>query len=319
MATLKSGIKHNQPLPEIRGYQLTIPFSNTNSGFARWAFAKKEGKEYFIKEFLSPVCPRPSSNLSVETIQRKQAICDEFYKNKMRLYNAINESSTGNIITIRAFFFHDTKYYMVSDKVETAKITIKDIADKDREVKLLLLKVLSYCILSLHKNKVVHADLKPTNILVKQTEARYFTVKLIDYDGSFLVGEQPISDEIQGDLVYYAPEAYRVIVGEELTLSPKIDVFALGLLFHQYYTGKLPGIPKGYAYSYEAVIDGHDLVLENSIPDDLAFIIRSMLKSDPDKRPAMDIVCDALQTISNAPKTPSTKDGPWKRPSDDWL
>ena len=237
-----------------------MPFTNTNAGFARWAFARKDGKEYFIKEFLSPVCPRPSSNLSLETIQRKQAICDAFYKNKLRLYNAINQASTGNIVTIRAFFFHDTKYYVVTDRVNTANYSIKQIAAMDRAAKLLLLKVLSYSLLSLHTNKVIHADLKPTNILAKHTEAKCITVKLIDFDGSYLLGEQPQSEEIQGDLVYYAPETYRAIVGEEIMLTPKVDVFTLGLLFHQYYVGTLPCFPKDYSYAYEAVLDGKNIV-----------------------------------------------------------
>jgi len=315
----KTQIKYQQPLPDIRGYQLTVPFANTNAGFARWAFAKKDDKEYFIKEFLSPVCPRPSSNLSPETIQRKRAICDEFYKNRMCLYQAINQSSNGNIVTIRAFFFHDTKYYIVTDKVNTSNYSIKQISAMDRATKLLLLKVLAYNLLSLHNNKVIHADLKPTNILVKQTEAKCITVKLIDFDGSYLLGEQPPSEEIQGDLVYYAPETYRAIVGEKILLTPKVDVFTLGLLFHQYYAGNLPYFPKEYSYAYEAVLDEKRLSIDSNIPSDLACIIQSMLKAEPDMRPSMDIVCEALQTISNNSKITPSKTIELRPPGNDWY
>lgn len=316
---LKTQIKYQQPLPDIRGYQLTIPFANTNSGFARWAFAIKDGKEYFIKEFLSPVCPRPSSSLSAEMIQRKQAIGDAFYKDKMRLYQAINQSSTGNIVTIRAFFLHDTKYYVVTDKVNTANYSIKQISSMDRATKLLLLKVLSYNLLSLHNNKVIHADLKPTNILVKQTVAKTITTKLIDFDGSYLLGEQPQSEEIQGDLLYFAPETLRVIAGEKVLLTQKVDVFTLGLLFHQYYSGNLPSYPKEYSYAYEAVLDGRELTIDSNIPADLACIIQSMLKAEPDMRPSMDIICEALQMISNNSKITTSKANILRPPSDDWL
>ena len=34
----------------INGYSLTSELQNKNSGFSKWAFATKNGKEYFIKE-----------------------------------------------------------------------------------------------------------------------------------------------------------------------------------------------------------------------------------------------------------------------------
>ena len=39
----------------INGYELEADLTADNSGFSKWGFARKNGKTYFIKEFLSPV------------------------------------------------------------------------------------------------------------------------------------------------------------------------------------------------------------------------------------------------------------------------
>ena len=41
----------------INDYELTSELTNANSGFSKWGFAVKNGREYFIKELISPVYP----------------------------------------------------------------------------------------------------------------------------------------------------------------------------------------------------------------------------------------------------------------------
>ena len=70
----------------INGYRLLGELVNTNSGFARWGFAKKDGIVVFIKEFLSPVYPLDATVLSKEQILRKRGICNEFEAKKRKFY-----------------------------------------------------------------------------------------------------------------------------------------------------------------------------------------------------------------------------------------
>ena len=42
---------------QIKGYELRGELKTTNSGFSKWGFAAKNGREYFIKEFIDPVYP----------------------------------------------------------------------------------------------------------------------------------------------------------------------------------------------------------------------------------------------------------------------
>ena len=317
-----------EPLPEINGYRLLMPLSNKNSGFARWAFASKNGREYFIKEFLSPVCPRPSADVSAAIADRARGECEEYFHRKNRLYQAINASATGNIVLIRGFFLFDTKFYIVTDKVDTANLTAEQIASEGHDAKLLLFKVIAACLTSLHKNGVVHSDLKPSNILIKRTATGSLTAKLIDFDGSYIVGEQPQAKDIQGDQLYYAPETCKAIFGEDVALNQKVDVFALGLLFHQYYTGVLPGFDTAeFDYAYEALLNGGALTLSDALPGWLGALIASMLEAEPLDRPDCTEVFNALQnqlwppdgkadTSTVKPSSPTVTGDPWKSAGD---
>lgn len=50
----------------INGYVIDGDLKTDNSGFSKWAFAKKNGCDYFIKEFLAPVYPVDESLLDLK-------------------------------------------------------------------------------------------------------------------------------------------------------------------------------------------------------------------------------------------------------------
>jgi len=298
---LKSTASKAKPeLQKIRDYQLITQFTNKNSGNGLWAFAVKDGREFFIKQFLSPICPREGCGIPEEIIARKRKEGDKFYQKMTRLYYAVNQSATGNIVTIDAFFFNDTKYYITTQKIDTANLEMKQIASKDHEVKIVLMKVIAHSLASLHANGVVHADLKPSNVLIKETtlgsgKSKSLTAKLIDFDSSYLEKEREKDERIEGDVVYLAPETLLADQGKDVRLTTKVDVFALGLLFHQYYTGELPRFSDDYSYPHEAVLDGRTLFLDTRLPGDIRNLIASMLERDPSSRPTTQAVFETLQ------------------------
>lgn len=289
--------KPEAPLPRIGDYQLTQHWSTVEAGTSMWAFAERNGQTYHIKQHLSPVCPEEGCGIAAETIARKRDICNTYYKKTRRLYDAVNRSATGNIVTIDNFFFFKTKFYTVTEKIENIDIPAESIARLPQEKKLLLLKVLAYSLMSLHKNGVIHGDLKITNILFKKTGNHdNLLPKLIDFGDSFLV-DAP-NRYMVGD-VYLAPESSRFIDGDEIKITQKVDIFALGLLFHEFYTGKLPRFSKEYAYPFEALLEGASLFVDPGIqPVGLASIIRGMLTAQPEERPSSEVVFKALQELT---------------------
>ena len=101
----------------IHGYQLEAPFHNKNAGFSRWTFAKKDGEEYFIKEFLSPVYPTdPDLTSSI----RKQKIdeCNYYSDSRTRIYQGINRVSDGHLVRVQEFFRSDSHFYIVTERIK---------------------------------------------------------------------------------------------------------------------------------------------------------------------------------------------------------
>jgi serine/threonine protein kinase len=299
-------VKKEPPLPKIEEYTLLEPWRNTNSGNARWSFATKNAQTFFIKEFLSPVFPEKGV-LSPEAEAAKRKICFNYYRKKNELYKKIEASATGNLVLIKDFFLCGTKYYVTTEKIEQCNLTAEKIVSVPEEKKLLLLKILAFSLSKLHENGVVHADLKPTNVLIKLSETGQVVAKIIDFDGSYLEGDQPKPDDVQGDQIYYAPETCRYVFGEDVKLTTKVDVFACGLLFHLYLTGALPKIKPEYDYMYEALLDDSELTLSPKLSKQYAELIRSMLSREPEDRPTMEQVLEQLKEIKIS--------NPWIKPA----
>ena len=295
-------------LPKIGDFQLTEPWSTEGAGTSMWSFAERNGKMYHIKQHLSPVCPEAGCGIAAETIDRKREICNAYYQRTRRLYDAVNSSATGNIVTVDEFFFFKTKFYTITEKIDNIDIPAASIARLPQVKKLLLLKVLTYSLMSLHKHGVVHADLKITNIMFKKTgNQENLLPKLIDFSDSFLV-DAP-NRYMVGD-VYLAPESYRFIDGDDVKITQKADIFALGLLFHEFYTGNLPGFDKKYDYAFEALLDQAALSLDPGIqPNGLASVVHGMLATEPEERPSAEAVFKALQRLDETPSAPA---GTWR-------
>jgi serine/threonine protein kinase len=153
----------------------------------------------------------------------------------------------------------------------------------------------------LHDLRIVHGDLKPSNILIKRTELGY-TSKLIDFDSSYVAGSPPPAGEIVGTINYYSPELLGYIqeagvAGRELGVAS--DLFALGLIFTEFLTGAPP--PFDVATYHEpavAVRSGAILSVPRAgVAPVLADLVDAMLSADPARRPTIAQVHSTLMAI----------------------
>jgi len=96
-----------------------------------------------------------------------------------------------------------------------------------------LREVARQCLLTLqclHKQEVIHCDLKPENILISSLTG--CKIKVIDYGNAYLHHDQRCS--------YVQSRAYRapeVVLG--LPYSTKVDLWSLGCILMELFTGKL--------------------------------------------------------------------------------
>lgn len=279
----------------IGGYEILRDFI-VAGGMSKVSFAREGDTEYFIKEFLSPKYPVAGAPGGAATLARRQKQCDEFEMHHKKLNDAIGSKCGfgGNLVYAIDFFRDGTSYYKVTEKIEIASLSTRDIATLPLEKILIILKTVTHSVKILHDLGIVHGDLKPDNILIKQTVTGGYTTKLIDFDNSYFSGLPPENkEEVVGTPEYYSPElAHYIKSGEtgedKARLTVQSDLFALGVIFTEYLTGEKPGFPKSCQYTWEAVNRGIAPELKGGgRTGKLRALLMSMLQADKDKRPSI--------------------------------
>jgi serine/threonine protein kinase len=292
----------------INGYTILKDFTVVGAGLSKWTFAKRGGREFFIKEFLAPTYPEESAPGSERIKAKKRARCAAFEGHHRGLQKALAPLSAygGNLIVTLDFFRWGAKYYKVTEKVEAEGLSGGDVARFDLRTQLVLMKSVAHSLKILHDLRIVHGDLKPSNILIKRTELGY-TSKLIDFDSSYMAGHPASPEEIVGTINYYSPELLGYIQEAGVhanELGVASDVFALGLIFTEFLTGALPPFdaPK-YHEAAVAVRSGETLrIPRGRVAPELADMVDSMLSPNPSHRPTIAQIHSTLMAFKLSPE-----------------
>lgn len=290
-------------------YQLVTALSNKDAGSCSWCFAVRGGQNYFIKEFKEPKYPDGDTASSPERREKKRKKCLQFEQKKTRVYRTINDNSDGVAVRVTDFFRVGPKYYAVMPKIEGIHMEAEDVAKLPPRVSRTICAVVAHAVAQLHRGGFIHADLKHSNVMLVHSPSGALTAKLIDYDAGYFEDDPPTHpEEIGGDQVYFAPEVFLAIQGMTVALTRSLDVFALGILFHQYLTGTLPGFDVDqFSCVGEAVAYSSAVAVSGAMPEDLYPVICRMLSPDPAARPTAQEVYElfiAPLRPSNAPVAP---------------
>jgi serine/threonine protein kinase len=304
----------------LNGYRLLEDFRVVGAGLSEWSFAERGGRIYFIKRFLSPTYPEADAPGSERIKAKKRARCAAFEAHHRGIQAAMAPLTTygGNLIATLDFFRIGAKYYKVTEKVDVAGLQTRDIAALDFPAQLVLLKTVAHSLKILHNLRIVHSDLKPSNVLVKRTELGY-TTKLIDFDSSYIAGNPPPPEEIVGTMNYYSPELVRYIQGSAAPgeLTEASDIFALGLIYAEYLTGAMPPFDPAHHEPAIAVLHGQPLKLGPSrAPTSIIDLVERMLLPDPAARPSVAQVHSTLMSLRSgaAPSTTARAPVPIRPP-----
>ena len=160
---------------------------------------------------------------------------------------------------------------------------------------------------------------------------------MIDFDDSYFEGNPPSEREsLVGTPEYYSPEqaAYIMDEDEEIegsTLTCKSDIFTLGIIFSEYFSGEKPILPSEYKTTWTCINDGGTISFKKRLHPKIEELIRKMLSLNPADRPTIGEVFNVLKDIKPEetpgglpeggksevpkPKKPGLRFGPGLKPS----
>jgi len=172
-----------------------------------------------------------------------------------------------------------------------------------------------------HRHDVLHRDLKPENVLM----ARDGRLRVLDFGLAKLVGKPDVSahpappptaeppsltqtgpnfydtlvesraEGIRGTPLYMSPEQWR-----GGTLTPATDIFSLGLILHELFTGRHPLTGLGFIDLCNRVLDPEPLPsvgAAGALPDTLVALVDRCLDKDAACRPTATELAIGLQTL----------------------
>lgn len=142
----------------------------------------------------------------------------------------------------------------------------------------------------LHSLPTIHRGLKPTNILINQSDSGQIQIKLADFGLNSTSNDSwPCSnrDSIEG---WLAPEQIKSSgLSTTTTLTTAADIFALGCLFFSVLTsGQHPFGSPSYFRDQRALAGHYDLApVDQQLPV-AASLIERMIQRVPEYRPSVD-------------------------------
>ena len=136
-----------------------------------------------------------------------------------------------------------------------------------------------------HDLGVIHRDLKPENIFICRREDGTDLVKLLDFGIALSKADSRLTGtgELFGTPQYMAPE--RIATTES---GPSSDLYALGVIFFEMITGRLPFDAPDIATFFVRHLKDPPLPIRKfapEIPEGLAELIEALLAKDPKNRP----------------------------------
>lgn len=199
-----------------------------------------------------------------------------------------------HILPLYDFGVYDTRRYLTIRYVSGG--SLKDWLDTSRIARDQVIKWVAELALGLeylHQRKIVHRDLKPGNVLFDAANTLY----LADFGLAKQLPEVTIALHTGRGTPRYAPPEQHTLA----PITPRSDIYSLGLLIFQMLAGRLPwssdtSLALLQIHSGEEIPDPRDFYAD--LPVGLARLLRQATAVDPEDRPASALtVCRKLADL----------------------
>lgn len=149
--------------------------------------------------------------------------------------NAVSKLDHPNVVDVYDVGEYDGKHYIVMEYIRgrTLKQLLSQRGALHQEEAVNIMIQLTSAVQHAHENNIIHRDIKPQNVLVKDDG----TVKITDFGIALAHDTVQLTqtDAVLGSAHYLAPETTR---GEVPT--NQVDIYALGIVFYELLSGNVP-------------------------------------------------------------------------------
>jgi len=184
-----------------------------------------------------------------------------------------------NIVRMISAEKENKVFFMVMEYVKGK--TLEKILEKEKvldiEKAVNYISQTSYGVDHAHKNKIVHRDLRPSNIIISEDG----TAKITDFGTSVWLNNVPYASTRIGSPPYMAPEQF---LGKATFSS---DIYSIGCIFYEMIIGQPPILDPDPFKILEKAQDGKikpPRVRNNKIPKEVNEIIMKCLSSKVEDR-----------------------------------
>mmetsp|Transcript_10527 Transcript_10527/g.23171 ORF Transcript_10527/g.23171 Transcript_10527/m.23171 type:complete len:952 (+) Transcript_10527:63-2918(+) len=139
----------------------------------------------------------------------------------------------------------------------------------------------------LHERRIVHGDLTPNNVMLQSQPTRKgFVCKVCDFGRAriFDADTQEIMTRTMGTVTHMPPELFVTNI-ESCVLTPRADVYALGIVMYEVIAGKQPYAGLSPPQVVLRVASGKRLELPKEVTPELVTLYRSCVARQSQDRP----------------------------------
>jgi serine/threonine-protein kinase len=248
----------------------------------RYEILEKIGEGGMAKVYKAK-CHLLNRIVAIKILRPEFAADESFVKKFKRESQAAASLSHPNIVSIYDVGQEGDIYYIVMEYVKghTLKEIIKESGGPlEIERAINIARQVAKALDHAHKNKIIHRDIKPQNILITEDDV----VKVTDFGIARAANGATITytGDVIGTAYYFSPEQAKGSIVDERT-----DIYSLGIVLFEMLTGKVPfegesPISVALKHIQEEIIPPSRL--NKKIPEELDKIVMKATQKDPNLR-----------------------------------
>lgn len=236
--------------------------------------------------------PQIGRRVAIKVLSPILSATEEMSRRFLSEARALERVNHPNIVQIFDFGrLEDGRLYYAMEYLEGNELSALMAPDKSLSLDQVddILHQLASALDVAHQAGIIHRDLKPDNIFVKQTTTGWI-LKIIDFGVAKLLEDgldsanKTTDGMIMGTPLYMSPEQ---AAGQIDKISPRSDIYALGVIVYQMLSGQCPINAPSAAIILAKHITEQPVSLRDvteGLPENLHPVIMRALSKEPDDR-----------------------------------